>query len=170
MTTTSMTAPITPWYRQLWPWLLMAGPATAVVAGIFTWWLAATANNSLVVDDYYREGKAINQRLARDRTAFELGLQATLVPSPAGVELKLASSRPEVLPEKVSMRLVHATRAELDYSIELQREPDGVWRASQPLPREGRWTVHLEDDLRTWRLVEPVSAFDRPVELHATRP
>ena len=65
---------VTPWYRQRWPWLLMIMPATAMFGGIFTWWLAANANNSMVVDDYYREGRAINQQLARDDRATQLGL------------------------------------------------------------------------------------------------
>ncbi len=29
-----------PWYREPWPWILMAGPATVVVAGLITAWLA----------------------------------------------------------------------------------------------------------------------------------
>jgi hypothetical protein len=45
----------------------MLMPATALFGGIATFWLAATTNNALVVDDYYREGKAINQQLARDQ-------------------------------------------------------------------------------------------------------
>ena len=71
-----MTPP--PWYRQIWPWLLMLMPATALFGGLATFYLAATTNNALVVDDYYREGKAINQQLARDTKATQLGLTATL--------------------------------------------------------------------------------------------
>lgn len=70
--------PTTPWYREPWPWLLMIAPAAAVVGGIFTWWLAAHTNHALVVDDYYREGRAINQQLARDAEATRMGLSATL--------------------------------------------------------------------------------------------
>ena len=29
-----------PWYREPWPWILMAGPAAVVIAGLFTAWLA----------------------------------------------------------------------------------------------------------------------------------
>ena len=47
----------------------MAGPATVVVAGFFTWFLAARTENALVVDNYYKEGLAINQVLARDAAA-----------------------------------------------------------------------------------------------------
>ena len=29
-----------PWYREPWPWIMMAGPAAVVVAGAVTMWLA----------------------------------------------------------------------------------------------------------------------------------
>ena len=29
-----------PWYRQPWPWILMAGPAAVLVAGAITTWIA----------------------------------------------------------------------------------------------------------------------------------
>jgi len=29
-----------PWFKQLWPWLLISGPAIAVVACAITIWLA----------------------------------------------------------------------------------------------------------------------------------
>ena len=52
-------APVEPWYRQGWPWFLIALPATAVVAGIATLVIAAKTFDGMVVDDYYKEGQAI---------------------------------------------------------------------------------------------------------------
>jgi uncharacterized protein len=39
------------WYREPWPWLLMAGPAIVVVAGLYTAYLAVTTNDALVAGD-----------------------------------------------------------------------------------------------------------------------
>ena len=39
-----------PWYREPWPWLLMAGPAIVVVAGLFTAYLAVTSFDGFAVD------------------------------------------------------------------------------------------------------------------------
>ena len=91
--------PPKPWYRQLWPWLLMSMPAAAVVGGAITFWLAATSNNALVVDDYYREGKAINLELDRDRTAAQLGLSAELTrEADAAATLRISASAGTALP------------------------------------------------------------------------
>ena len=45
-----------PWYRQLWPWILIAIPAAAVVASAITLWLALSHPEHLVVkDDEYQQ-------------------------------------------------------------------------------------------------------------------
>ena len=63
-----------PWYKERWTWLLMLMPATAIVAGFITLWLAITSFDGLVADDYYKQGLAINQTLARANAAQERGL------------------------------------------------------------------------------------------------
>ncbi len=65
-----------PWYREPWPWILAAGPAIVVVAGIYTAWLALKSDDGLVTDDYYRKGLAVNQTIARSEQATRLGLVA----------------------------------------------------------------------------------------------
>src|SRR3990170_3926696 len=67
-----------PWYREPWPWILMAGPAAVVVAGFVTAWLAVRSDDGLVVDDYYKQGLAINQTLGRSDAAERRGMQAEI--------------------------------------------------------------------------------------------
>ena len=40
-----------PWYRQFWPWVLIAIPLSAVVMGAITLWLALANPEHLVVED-----------------------------------------------------------------------------------------------------------------------
>ena len=70
--------PRQPWYRHPWPWILMAGPAVVVVAGIITAWIAVSTHDGLVADDYYKQGLAVNQKLARNDTAARMQLEARL--------------------------------------------------------------------------------------------
>lgn len=176
-----------PWYRHRWPWLLAIAPTAALIVGVFTFWLAATTGDSMVVDDYYRQGRAINQQLARDRQASALGLQATLsglggdaqsaardgdaAAARATITLALTALRGTDWPAQLTLRVVHATRAELDVDFLLVHAGGGVYRAPGVLPTGGRWLVQVEDPGRTWRLVEPVvTRFDTPVQLRALRP
>jgi hypothetical protein len=55
-----------PWYREPWPWILMAGPAIVIVAGAFTMTLAFTMKDELVATDYYKRGIEINKTLRED--------------------------------------------------------------------------------------------------------
>jgi hypothetical protein len=43
---------IKPWWKQLWPWLLISGPAIAMIGCIITIWLALTMH----VDKPLRDG------------------------------------------------------------------------------------------------------------------
>jgi uncharacterized protein len=45
-----------PWYRQLWPWLLILPPAAAVVGGALTYYLAVTRPDALVRQDCVQDG------------------------------------------------------------------------------------------------------------------
>jgi hypothetical protein len=50
---------IQPWYKQFWPWFIIALPASVVVASFFTLWLAVSNPDHLVVDEVeYRQIKS----------------------------------------------------------------------------------------------------------------
>ncbi len=45
-----------PWYRHLWPWLLIVPPAAAVIGGGLTLYLAVTRPDTLVRKDCVKDG------------------------------------------------------------------------------------------------------------------
>ena len=50
---------IEPWYKQFWPWFIIALPASVVIASFFTLYLAVSNPDHLVVtDDEYLELKS----------------------------------------------------------------------------------------------------------------
>jgi len=138
-----------PWYREPWPWLLMSGPAAVLVAGAITTWIAFRTADGLVVEDYYKQGLAINKVLKREETAQRLGLSARVVLSPGRLEVRLDGPQPEV----IFATLAHATRAGNDLRLRLARSSRGVYEADLPPLAAGRWRIVLEDPARTWRVV-----------------
>ena len=44
-------AEMRPWWKQLWPWLLISGPAIAVIGCAITIWLAVNLYADLPVRD-----------------------------------------------------------------------------------------------------------------------
>jgi uncharacterized protein len=53
-----------PWWKFGLVWMVIAGPALVVLAGIATVWLAARTPDPVVAEDYYRRGVEINKTLA----------------------------------------------------------------------------------------------------------
>ena len=153
-----------PWYREPWPWLLMAGPAIVVVAGFFTLGLAIQSADGLVADDYYKQGKAINMTLTRDVRAQELGYRARVAMTAEGhVMLNFIAATPAV--EKLRLILHHPTRAGFDREVLLAREPDGSYTAAMPAIDASRWSMTLEDESRAWRLTGDWHSGENMIEL-----
>lgn len=138
------------WYREPWPWILMAGPAAVVVAGAATIWIAFDSADGLVADDYYKRGLAINQVLGREENARRLGVRARIESAHGRLRVALAGAAPEAL----FAQLAHATRAGHDVRLRLARLAPGVYEAELPPLPAGRWSVVLEDPRREWRVVQ----------------
>lgn len=143
-----------PWYRQFWPWFIMALPASAVVAGISTVVIAVKNQDSLVRDDWYKEGRAINLNMARDNTAGQLGIVADIRIDAitgevtAGLQHK---KTPLQLPAQLLLVFTHPTRAEADQTVVLQRRADGSYHGMLQRALQGRFDIELGDT--QWRLL-----------------
>lgn len=143
-----------PWFREPWPWLLMAGPFVVIVAAFVTAWIAIRSNDGLVTDDYYKKGLAVDQTLAKSRLAEELGISAKLRLAADRIEIRLTSSKGQaVVPGSLRVTLSHPTRAGLDQSAELGAAESSVYTGQLRLPASGHWLVLVEDDAQTWRLM-----------------
>lgn len=149
---------IPPWYRQFWPWFLIALPGSAVVAGIFTVWLAMQSKDSLVAPP--GEGMEIvtERRNAAERQAKLLGLDAsiTIEPGSGAIDVRMASTGNDNWPPSLNLLFSHPTNVQLDRNISLIAaipDADGTPRWAghvSPVP-SGRWYLILSatDD---WRL------------------
>ncbi len=139
------------WYAEPWVWLVIALPLTAVVGGMFTLYLAVSTSDGLVVDDYYERGKAINLDLARDDAAARYKLTATLaLDHETTVHLQL-SAIGGTWPDRITLSLLHPTRAGFDQVVQLLHAGAGNYRGSiDALHGSGHWYVQLEAD--DWRL------------------
>ena len=153
-----------PWYREPWPWLLMAGPAAVVLAGVATTVLAVTSFDGLVADDYYKQGLGINRALARDDMARALGLDAS-------VQFNADRTRVRVVlgagaqPRAIKVALVHPTRPEADQAVTLPAGADGIYEGAMRPPRATTMQLRIEDADGKWRLAGAWATKDDGVKL-----
>ena len=141
-----------PWYRHLWPWLLMLPPALSVAGGVAMVYLATHTSSALVVDDYSHIEALTDQRFDRDRRAAELGLAATIEirAAPDRVALSLAAPPAFTMPTELSLRLQHATDPLADRRLTLLAS-GGMYSAPVDL-HPGRYRIELMPTDGSWRL------------------
>lgn len=139
-----------PWYRQFWPWFLMALPATVVVAGIGTVILAVRTPLSLVEDDYYKEGLAINQDLSSRSYAQSLGLQADIRIGTGLLQIDL--NLPGM--EQLHLQMLHSTDSSLDREFVPGQQGQRRFSVELNTPLSGRYHLNLQGQAgdRQWSL------------------
>jgi len=163
----SLPEAVRPWYREPWPWILMAGPAAVVLAGAATIWIAIASSDGLVADDYYKRGLAINQVIHREEAAARYGVRARVDPSPGRIRVRLEGAmRP---PEALFAQLAHATRAGNDLRLRLAPAGANLYEAELPALPAGRWRLSIEDPRREWRVAGDWPDASEPFTLAATR-
>lgn len=147
-----------PWYKHFWPWFLMALPAAVVVAGLSTAYIANRHADDLVVDDYYKDGLAINVQLAKKQRATELGLSARLHFSDDIVTVELTGP---VKDSGLRLMLSHPLEADRDFTVPLVRVSPGLYRGSMGQQIMPNWHWILQGLRRDdWRLDGEVQAAD----------
>jgi len=174
-----------PWYRQFWPWFIMAFPAASVVGGLLTFYLAG-GEPAMVVDDYGRIAMVTARRAERTQRAADLGLSARLTfMAESGIQVALEQNAvegaegpdywpenavegaegPDYWPGSLLLELVHPTRSELDREVELA---GSLGRYAGDVDRPpGRYYVLLSDASGTWRLTGELADGAAGLELDA---
>jgi hypothetical protein len=128
----------------------LSGPAAVIVAGAATIWLAFSGADGLVAEDYYKQGLAINRRLAREDEARRRGISASVALHDGLIEVDLKGEKPPVL----FVHLAHATRAGHDVRLRLTRTPSGRYEARLDALAPGHWRFVIEDERGSWRVAQ----------------
>ena len=151
MNSTTAVPPIVPVSRWIWPGILIAGPASVVVACIITAFFVVQHPDGLVASDYYKQGKAINAQLAQLRRAEELGLRnMKMVASDNAVLITFPDSP---LRDRIEVVLAHPVDPDLDLRANVLPNTSGVYEiALQKKLTERRRVIVTDAPARSWRV------------------
>ena len=146
-----------PWYRQFWPWFIIALPASAVIAGLTTLWIAMQTTDSLVLVPEQGVRAEADRQVAAARLASELGLAAAVdIDLATGVVTAVIRSGDlENFPATLEFEMSHPAFADRDRLITLTRAmPDAagnpVWVGHFVSVPQGRYYAVLKSS--EWRL------------------
>lgn len=161
---------VKPWYRQFWFWFVFSPLIYIIIMCSVTVTIALKGADDVIIDNYYKEGRMINQALEQDKRAQELGLSGELRFDRASGEVILSianvPSDTALMPEQLLLMMGHPVKAAKDqlialtaiapgkYRGELLAEPDYSWYLTLypvkdiALRKEAPWTLSGEINFR----------------------
>ncbi|MCE0732891.1 FixH family protein [Halomonas sp. G15] len=149
-----MSEDIKPWYKQFWPWFLIGLLLSSITFSLVYLTLSIRYYDGSVGGDYYKRGLAINEQLAKQEHAQELGLKARLrVDNRTGdVVVDLEGPRQ---PDRLHLALIFPTDSDFDRELTLEHVREGRYVTTLDEPLRHRWYLQLQPEAgegAEWRL------------------
>ncbi|MBU2882314.1 FixH family protein [Psychrosphaera sp. B3R10] len=140
------------WYKNPYVWLVITLPMTAVIGGIATVIITSMNQPDMVVDDYYKKGKAINLELKLYKQAEALGIEMSTVIT----DQKITLENPYNFPA-VKIKLVHSTLKYRD--LDFIATPNAKGQLTAPVEHDisGKWQVFIEPMDGSWKLRKEIA-------------
>lgn len=153
-----------PWYKHGWLWFIIAIPLVSVIVGIGLGITAIIHQDAVVRDDWYKDGKAINQNLSRDKKAKELGLAGELRfdATTGQINLALTHKSPLTMPEKLTLVFSHATQSGKDQRV-IVKGDNGLYQGFLNNALQGPYSIEI--GTQEWRLLESATLPNPTVSL-----
>lgn len=141
-----------PWYKQPWLLFLLIFPGASIIWCTVAITVALNTDNSMVTDDYSKQGRGINMEIARDQQAEDMGLRAELAFEGRKIRLTMDSNEGLTDYPYLILNLFHPTIAERDRKVQFQPVAEGVYTANLAGDFDGRWYFDLRGPDNKWRL------------------
>ncbi|WP_196137946.1 FixH family protein [Aliikangiella sp. G2MR2-5] len=140
-----------PWYKEFWPWLVFSIPFLTVVAGVATYFIAADQPHSMVKDNYFKEGLAINRAIKKVNAAKELNLVAEIKLDRSN-GLISAKLNQDIQSNQITILLSHPTRSERDHQIPLDGISQSEYIGQLPELSKAYWYIQISPNSEQWIL------------------
>ena len=114
-----------PWYREPWAWFVLSPLIAVLLVCSVLVTLAVYGGDDVVSDDYYKEGKMVNNRFAAEAYAKSNNINGQLVLNNTGRGVQLTMQSDVELGSELVLVLSHPAEADLDQTLVLRlREPN----------------------------------------------
>lgn len=143
-----------PWYREPWPWLLIAGPLLVVVACMVTTVIAVRSDDGVVAGDYYKRGLLVNQRLPRDGAVTPHHAATIALGTGGAIEVHPIAGVPQG--DFLRVTLYHPASGTRE-TVSLRRGGNGGFAGTLAHAHAGRWIVAVQSG--DWTL--PTTVIER---------
>lgn len=152
-----------PWYTHLWVWFIIAPLIAVVAASSVLVYMAVVHGDDVVQDNYYKEGRLINQRLVQDEHALLINVHGRTEFDLESGEVFLTLNSDKALPQELLLLLNHPTSENFDHEIRLQMIGDNRYRGDLEMSLSYRWYLRLlpvmdaeQQNTADWRLLAEI--------------
>ena len=157
----------TAWYKQFWPWFIIFFPASAVVAGLITVAIAFKYSDSLVKDNWYKDGMAINQQLDKQKQAKALGISAQVNLDRDKKHLLFTLHNVDGLKTNtVNISFAHPTQPEKDQEHQAFYTPQGQFVIQLPVIPTGFYHITINAQNSEWQLTGNLNFSNKVINTH----
>ncbi|MFT5452006.1 MAG: hypothetical protein ACI9N9_001493 [Enterobacterales bacterium] len=145
------------WYKQGWAWFVLLPLIAVVFMGIGLLVVAINTQDSIVIDDYYKEGLAINQIKDAEQQAYKLNINTNLWLDDLTGEVRAELSG-NTEPDSLTLKFYHPTLKNKDFQLLLKVGTKGVYFGQLQSQLKGKWYLVIEpgavllEQNQPWRL------------------
>lgn len=168
--------PFTPWHAEPWVWFIISLLTVTFCWGGVRLYTALSYKDSVVVDDYYKRGKSVNQDMTRTRAARNQNIEANITIDDLIGEVRVqVTGNPEQWPDKLILRFLSPVFADRDITLSIHRAVTGDYVGQLQELVSGRYYLQLETEDKTvpeksyktgWRLtMETLVTPGQPIRL-----
>ena len=129
-----------PAYKEPWFWMVFGPLVFVIIAGVGMVFVAFIGADDRVSDNYYKEGRMINNRFDAEHRAQALNITAQAQLTTSEIVLNLDGKQ---LPAQVQLEFSHPAEASKDKKAMLTRVGEHEYRGATPGKFTGRWYVIL---------------------------
>lgn len=144
------------WYKQFWPWFLIVVPFSSMVLSFTMMNFAFNSEDSMVIDDYYKEGKGINLNLQKLQQAKVLNISTQAQILSDSIEVTFISGAPQK-GAALTLDFYHSTQKFKDFSVTLLRDANGIYRAPLTADVSGKWQLSLHPFDESWKIQKVIA-------------
>lgn len=144
-------SPKQPWYKNWLVWLAFSPAIVGVLVGLSLLVVGTIYFDGTVHEDYYKQGRIIDQSFEMDQYALAKNLQAELQFNQGRLQMQLSGDLTS-FPDQLVVLMENPTRAALDFSIPLQHLGSGQYLGNLPQEFAHDWDIKLYGPNREWRL------------------
>lgn len=142
---------ITPWYKEPYMILVIGLPILSVIGGFTFLYFAASGQDTLVSDSYYKDGVSYTEDRLFDNNAKQKNITAKLLVMGNVITVNVSADQSQV-PEALLLQLIHPTLKSKDINLMLVRTGKASFSVQKPLSLPARWKLWLSSQSKQWRV------------------